>query len=97
MARELREIDISDMPDVLRIVGEVEASGESLVLRRDARDIAVLMPLAPSKRTRQRRAKSKDDMDAFRAAAGTWADVDTDELIQTIYDGRISSKPPVDL
>lgn len=44
MARELRRIDISDVPELLKIAEDVHATGEPCVLRRDSEDLAVLMP-----------------------------------------------------
>lgn len=41
--------------------------------------------------------KTREDLDAFLASAGSWKDVDTDQLIENIYAGRKSSRPPVDL
>jgi hypothetical protein len=36
--------------------------------------------------------------EAFRSAAGSWADVDTDKLIEGIYAmRRRSNRPPVEL
>ena len=45
-----------------------------------------------------RRVKTEADYEAFRAAAGSWKDVDTDRLIEDIYESRRrSSRPPVEL
>jgi hypothetical protein len=47
---------------------------------------------------RRRREITAEDLEAFRAAAGGWADVDTDKLIEDIYATReISVRPTVDL
>ncbi len=42
---------------------------------------------------------SADDMEAFRAAAGSWSDVDTDRLLADIYADRerLSNRPAVNL
>jgi hypothetical protein len=46
----------------------------------------------------QRKAKTKADYEAFKRAAGSWSDVDTDTLIKNIYeDRRRSNRPPVTL
>ena len=44
MARELQPIDISGMPEVARLVDEVERTKRPRVLRRGDKDVAVLMP-----------------------------------------------------
>jgi hypothetical protein len=97
MARELRSIDISNAPELLRLAEEVRASGEACLLRRDREDIAVLTPVVPIVGRRPKRAKTAADRAAFRSAAGSWKDVDTDALIRTIYESRRSSRPAVDL
>ena len=98
MAKELASIDISNIPELLRLVEEVRKSEKPRVLRRDSEDLAILMPTKlPSKR-KPKRGRTKEDYEAFRAAAGSWKDVDTDKLIEDIYESRRrSSRPPVDL
>ncbi len=61
-------------------------------------DIAVLMPVTPT-RHKTRRTKTRADYDAFRTAAGGWKGlVDTDKLITDIYESRrLSTKPPIEL
>lgn len=44
MAAEHDPIDISDRPELLRLVEEMEASGKPCVLQRDGKDVAVLRP-----------------------------------------------------
>ena len=50
MARELKRIDISNVPELLRIVEEVRSSEEPRVLRRDGEDLAVLTPMKGRRR-----------------------------------------------
>jgi len=45
VAKELRHVDISNMPELLKLAEEVGASKEPRVLRRDDEDLAVLMPV----------------------------------------------------
>jgi hypothetical protein len=63
MARELKHLDISDSPDLLRIVEEVRASNEPRVLQRDHVDVAILRPLKRPARKRipKGRPTSADD------------------------------------
>ena len=56
MARELKRIDISNVPELLRIVEEVRSSEEPRVLRRDSEDLAILSPM---KRPRRPAARGK--------------------------------------
>ncbi|MDO8672751.1 MAG: hypothetical protein Q7O66_15170 [Dehalococcoidia bacterium] len=52
MTKNLRAIDISDSPDLLRVVEEVQATHEPRLLRRKSEDVAIITPLRPRKRTR---------------------------------------------
>ena len=65
MAKELKAIDISAVPDLLRIVEQVNATGEACVLTRAEEELAVLTPVKVAERTRRPRRKTgiitKDD------------------------------------
>lgn len=80
--------------DVERIFDRV-AQGESvIVIDKAGEDVAIVKPV----RARRSRRKTAADLAAFRAAAGGWADVDTDAVVESLYDSRRqSSRPPVDL
>ena len=98
MSQELKHIDISNVPELLSIAEEVQTSGEPQILTRDTEEIAVLMPITSSPRSRTKRTKTQADYEAFRSAAGGWKDVDTDALIEKIYaDRRRSNRPPIEL
>lgn len=96
MVKEAKPIDVSDMPELLRIAEEVRASNEPRVLLRNNEDIAVLMPLKRRTQRLPRRGKSEADYEAFRSAAGGWHDVDTDKLNADIRRDRdVNDRPPV--
>jgi len=97
MARELTSIDVSGIPELLRLAEEVGSSGEARLLKRDHEDLAVLMPVARVPKRKARRTPTKEDLEAFRSAAGSWKDVDTDKLVADIYESRRSSRPPAEL
>lgn len=98
MARELKAIDVSTVPELLRLAEEVHNTQEPRVLRRAGEDLALLTPVKPASKRRRKREKTQADYDAFRAAAGGWKDVDTDKLIADIYaDRQISTRLPVEL
>jgi hypothetical protein len=98
MTKELTPIDVTRVPDLLRIAEEVRATGEPRVLRRDSEDLAVVSPIVPKAKRRVRRVPTKADWDAFRSSAGGWSDLDTDQLVEDIYESRRRSiRPPVDL
>jgi hypothetical protein len=96
MVKERKAVDISHLPELLRLAEKVQATNEPYVLRREGEEIAAVVPL---KRTRRKgKAKTEADYEAFRSAAGSWSDIDTDKLIEDIYESRrISSRPPVEL
>lgn len=62
MVRELKSLDVTDAPELLRLAEEVRRTGEPRVLRRGAEDLAVLVPAAPAQRRPPRgRALTRDD------------------------------------
>lgn len=82
MARERKAIEIGDLPEL-----EVRDTREPRLLRHDGEDLALLVPASPAGKHRGR-PKTNADYDAFRSAAGGWSDVDTDELLEAIYEDR---------
>ncbi len=98
MAEHAKSIDISDIPDLLRLAEEVQASNEPRMLTRNAEQLAVVMPVGKRSAKRPRKTPSAEDLEAFRSAAGGWKDLDTDTLVKNIYESRrISIRPRVDL
>jgi hypothetical protein len=96
MAARIDTLDIDAMPELARLADEVAATGRPRSLMRDGVEIAVLQP-APAARRRRRKPSAKD-VEAFRASAGSWKDIDTDRLLADIYASRdMSPRPPVDL
>ena len=99
MSKKLKPIDISNVPELLRLVEEVRKNAEPRLLRRDSEDLAILTPVMPARKRVTRRAKTKEDYEAFLSSAGSWKGlVDTDKLVADIYESRrLSSRPPVEL
>jgi len=99
MTREIIPIDISSVPDLLRLAEEVATSGTPRLLRRENEDVAILMPLTVSTlRRRVPRKKTAADYDAFRASAGSWSDVDLDAFLNDNEESRkLNVRPAVDL
>jgi antitoxin (DNA-binding transcriptional repressor) of toxin-antitoxin stability system len=93
MAEPRTPIDITNMPDLLRIVEEVRAGQGAQVLRRDGEDVAMVVPL-PRRRKSRLKKPTAADLAAFRSAAGGWADLDTDTLIENIYRARREGTRP---
>ncbi len=60
MAKELKSLDITDTPELLRLAEEVQATGKPQVLVRESEELAVLMPV-PKKRSRKGKPLTEDD------------------------------------
>ena len=99
MSREIRPIDISDTPELLRLVEELRKGDEPRMLRRDREDLAILTPVKGPAKRKRKLAETKADHEAFLSSAGSWKGiVDTDKLVADIYESRKrSSRPPVEL
>ena len=97
MTRELVPLDISSMPDLVRLVDEVRSTGVSRILTWENKDVAILSP-APPRRRRTLRTPSTEDVEAFRALAGSWEGlIDREKFLADIAESRRSSRPPVKL
>src|SRR5438128_1664829 len=95
---EFKSIEISEIPDVLRIAEEVRSTNEPRVLSRNDEAIAVVVPVSAARRPRSKRPGTKADHDAFLAAAGGWKDlIDPEEFKQNIAASRGSDRYPVNL
>ena len=98
MGNKLKRIDISAVPELLRIAEEVRESNEPRILGRDGEDLALLSPVTRALEHRLRRRKTQADYEAFLPAAGSWKDVDTEAFKAYVYERRrASSRPPVKL
>ena len=65
MAKELAPIDISKLPELLRLAEEVRAANTPRVLRCNDEDVAILMPLASEEPQPARRVRPRADRDAI--------------------------------
>jgi hypothetical protein len=100
MAEDILAVEISKAPDLLHLAEDVQRTHIPRLLQRNGEDIALLLPIsAPSIRSRQhQRTPTEADLAAFRQAAGSWQDVDTDHLLEEIRESRRRSvSPPVEL
>jgi hypothetical protein len=61
MARELKTVDVTHVPELLRLAREVRASREPRVLRGDGEDLAILTPTGSAWRRTRRRELAEDD------------------------------------
>ncbi len=92
MAKALKRISLDDFSNNLdRIFERVISEGESIVIERGEGELVALSPVPSSS------PKTEEDWEVFRAAAGSWADMDTDAFLKDVYESRNSSRPPVEL
>ena len=78
---EHAHIDISNVPELLRLAEEVKRSGRSQVLSCKNEEIAVLSPARPNRR--RGNAVTKADIEATLAAFGGWKDLIDPEEFKT--------------
>ncbi len=95
MTAEPKTINVSVVLEAVCLVEEVRSIGQARVLQRDGSEVAIPTPLDASEASRSTPIYTHEDDQAFLNSCGSWADVDTDKLIEDIYEGRRSSKPPV--
>lgn len=89
-------IDISEMPEVTKLIEELRESDTPRILRRGREDVAILTPV--SERRNKDWKPTDEQIAATRSAAGSWKDMDIDKLIEQIYrDRENSDRPPVEL
>lgn len=94
MTRTLTPIDISNLPDLLRIAEEVKTTKTPRILKRDMETVAVLMPVGTAITSKKKRVKTKADYAASLAAIGSWRDIDPDALIAHVYRAREEGSRP---
>jgi hypothetical protein len=83
-------IDISQMPELLNLVEEVEATNTPRALKRDNKVVAVLSPVEKQKKKTPRQTKIQQSL----AAIGSWSDIDADKVIADIERWRAEGSRP---
>ena len=84
MSNTVTPIDISNMPELLDLVEEVEATKEPRALLRDNKPVALLTPIA----------QNKAKWAKIKATFGSWSDLDPDKLIADIHRWREEGSRP---
>ena len=77
-------IDISNMPDLIDLVTEVEMTKKPRELRRNNKPVALLTPLS----------ENKERWKKIQTTFGSWSDLDADALITNIYRWREEGSRP---
>ena len=88
MNTHMISVDVSNQPELTRLIAEIEQSKTPRKLTKGKKTVAILMPVTTTPSLVKRRKKTQADYDAFYAAAGSWKDVDTDKLLENIYEDR---------
>lgn len=81
-------LDISHMPDLIRLTEEVAATKQPRELKRENTIVAVLMPT-----TRKRNTSIQEAL----ALAGAWKDIPSDEIEERLHRIRHASQPTLPL
>jgi len=96
VASERETIDISNNPELLRLVETMRERNTSAVLTNGAEDLAVVTPVGEDKpKKRSKRVKTRADHDAFVQAAGSWKGlIDAEEFKTYIRERRTTANRP---
>lgn len=93
MAEHRTSIDITDMPDLIDIVEEIRRTKQPRVLRRDAEDVALVMPLPVGPDAASHSVSL--GITAALAAGGSWKGlIDGEELKAQLHTARGSDRSP---
>ena len=66
MAKEPNRIDISRIPELLKLVQEVRSTNEPHILQEESEDVAIISPVQPKKRAKTRGKPVTSDDALFR-------------------------------
>ena len=96
MSGNLTSIDISTMklPDLFRMVEEVNTTKQPRLLKRESKAVAMLMPVGTAIKPEKKRATTKADYAASLTTLGSWRDLDPDALIAHVYRAREEGSRP---
>jgi hypothetical protein len=99
MTRAPDRVDISAMPDLIRLAEEVAQTGQPLVLHRGDEEVAVLVPAGERRRKRRTpRTLTPAQREAVLSTAGGWVGlIDAEQFKRDIKAARSDHRPPVKL
>jgi hypothetical protein len=91
-------IDISNIPELVRIAEEVDATKTSRELKWENKPIALITPITQTK-SQRKRGKTEFDPQAFKATAGILKGlIDAEQLKKDISESRgLITRPPIKL
>jgi hypothetical protein len=92
MAEGLEAIEVTAGVSLSEIAELVASTHESKLLSRSGRIVAMVMPFG------MKPSKTGDGLDAFKKAAGSWKEIDTDRFLAANRQSRaVVGRPAVDL
>ena len=95
--RKSESVEVRDVDDLYRVLKEIRAEDEPLVIQGDNGD-EIILPPGPRRRAKRRteEERAKVDEEAFLSSAGSWKDlIDVDEFKRQYKAARGSNRPPV--
>ena len=82
-------IDISHLPDLKRLAQKAKKTGRPYLLRENNHDVALLTPVDAEKKEET----NSQAIEATLALAGSWKDLNFDDMIEQLDHIRHDSKP----
>src|SRR2546421_10158264 len=82
-------IDISHFPDLKRLAQEAKKTGKPYLLRENSHDVALLTPIDTEKKQKTNQQAIEETL----ALAGSWKDLDFDDMLEQLDRIRHESKP----
>jgi len=82
-------IDISNLPDLKRLAQEAKKTGKPYILRENSHDVALLTPVD----TERKQQTNRQAIEETLALAGSWKDLDFDDMIEQLDRIRHESTP----
>ena len=99
MATHPITIDISNNPDLVRLVEEMKNAKQPRILEENKKPVAMLMPMETAGKQREKKARSQIHYKAFLAAAGSLKGfIDAERLKKDIYESRkLLTRPAIEV
>lgn len=97
MVKELRTVPFDEFAgNVTAFFKRVIDNHETVLIEKDKGELVMLRP---ARKRRSIKSRTQTDQESFLSTAGGWKDlVDTDKLVEDIYESRsVISRPPITL
>jgi hypothetical protein len=91
MVAERKYIIIDDKPELIDLAENILDNRQPVALRLAGVDVAIVGPISKNNVEETVRTRAEFDKNALMMLAGAWADVDTDSLVEEIYERRTNS------